>query len=250
MIYFCEGNDLEKLEWFKTINIAGEKLTDQELRNAVYTGPWLADAKKTFSKNKCAAYNAAFQYVSGSPIRQELLETAIDWISKGYIEGYMAKHQHDPNAFELRNYFRTVVDRAKSVFPVIRKELKSINWAELYEEFHGNIYDAKVLEKRVAELFADDEVTNKKGIYYYVLNGKEKYLNLRAFTESQKRTAYSRQGGICPRCAAENKPTAGKVWDYEEMEADHITPRHLGGKTEIGNCQMLCRECNREKGGK
>ena len=250
MIYFCEGNDLEKLERFKTINIAGEKLTDQELRNAVYTGPWLADAKKMFSKNKCAAYNTAFQYVSGSPIRQELLETAIDWISKDDIEGYMAKHQHDPNAFELRNYFRTVVDRAKSVFPIIRKELKSINWAELYEEFHGNIYDAKVLEKRIAELFADDEVTNKKGIYYYVLNGKEKYLNLRAFTESQKRTAYSRQSGICPRCATEHKPTAGKSRAYEEMEADHITPRHLGGKTEIDNCQMLCRECNREKGGK
>jgi len=250
MVYFCEGTDLEKLEWFKTINIAGEQLTAQELRNAVYTGPWLADAKLKFSKPNCAAYNLAKDYVNGSPIRQDLLETAISWINGGDIEGYMAINQHKPNANELWTYFKNVIDWVQLTFPKYRKEMKGINWAELYNNYHTNTYDTAKLETRIAELYLDDEVTNKKGIYLYVLDGLEKHLSLRTFTDAQKLQVYNLQGGKCPRCASQNKPTKDKVWQIEEMEGDHIKPWHLGGKTDIANCQMLCKTCNREKGGK
>lgn len=250
MVYFCEGTDLEKLEWFKTINIAGEKLTDQELRNAIYTGPWLSDAKLKFSKSNCAAYLLAKDYVSGSPIRQEFLEKAISWINGGDVEGYMAQHQHDPNANELWTYFKNVIDWVNLTFIKYRKEMKGINWSELYNSYHSQTFNTTKLEDRISELFLDDEVTNKKGIYPYVLDGLEKHLNLRAFSEAQKRKAYENQNGKCPRCAAMNKLTKNKIWAFEEMEGDHITPWHEGGKTEVDNCQMLCRQCNREKGGR
>lgn len=250
MIYFCEGTDLEKLEWFKTINIAGEKLTDQELRNAIYTGPWLSDAKLKFSKNNCAAYRLAKDYVNGSPIRQELLEKAISWVNGGDVEGYMALHQHDPNANELWTYFKNVIDWVQMTFTKYRKEMKGINWSELYNIYHQQTFDTRELENKISNLMLDDEVTNKKGIYQYVLDGLEKHLSLRTFTESQKREVYEKQGGKCPRCASMNKPTKDKVWRIEEMEADHIIPWHEGGKTAIDNCQMLCKNCNREKGGR
>lgn len=250
LIYFCEGNEKEKLEWFKTINIAGEKLTDQELRNAIYTGPWLSDAKLIFSKTNCAAYRLAKDYVPGSPIRQEMLETAINWINKSNIEGYMAAHQHDPNANELWTYFKNVIDWVQLTFKTYHKEMKGINWSELYDNYHNKTIDTNKLDKKISELYLDDEVTNKKGIFSYVLDGQEKHLNLRTFTEAQKMEVYSRQGGRCPRCASMNKPTKNKFGKYEEMEGDHIIPWHLGGKTEISNCQMLCKTCNREKGGR
>ncbi len=250
MVYFCEGTDLEKLEWFKTINIAGEKLSDQELRNAIYTGPWLADAKLKFSKPNCAAYLLSKDYVGGSPIRQELLETALSWINSGDIEGYMAMHQHDPNANELWIYYKNVIDWVQLTFPHYRKEMKGINWAELYDNYHNNTYDTAQLESRIAELYLDDEVTNKKGIYLYLFDGLEKHLNLRAFSNLQKLHVYTAQGGKCPRCAALNKPTKDKIWNIDEMEGDHITPWFEGGKTEESNCQMLCKACNREKGGR
>lgn len=250
MVYFCEGTDLEKLEWFKTINIAGEQLTAQELRNAVYTGPWLSDAKLKFSKPNCAAYLLAKDYVAGSPIRQELLETAISWINGGDIEGYMATHQHDPNANELWTYFKNVIDWVQLTLVKYRKEMKGINWSNLYNSYHNKPYDTVKLENEIAKLYLDDEVTNKKGIFLYVFDGLEKHLNLRAFTESQKIHVYNFQHGICPRCVSMNKPTKTKVWKIEEMEGDHIVPWHLGGKTEESNCQMLCKTCNREKGGR
>lgn len=242
MIYFCEGNDKEKLDWFKIINIAGEKLTDQELRNAVYTGPWLTNAKLHFSKTNCAAYLLAKDYVSGSPIRQEYLETALSWINNGNVEEYMSIHQHDPNANELWTYFRNVIEWVKLTFTNYRKEMKGINWGVLYNQFKNNTYDTDKLEQEIQTLMIDDDVTNKKGIYSYILTRNEKYLNIRAFTESQKRSAYEKQNGICKIC--------GKHFDIKEMEADHITPWHAGGKTSIDNCQMLCKDCNRRKSGK
>ena len=242
MIYFCEGNDKEKLDWFQIINIAGEKLTDQELRNAVYTGPWLTNAKTHFSKSNCAAYLLAKDYVSGSPIRQEYLETALEWINNGNIEDYMSKNQHKPNANELWTYFRNVIEWVKLTFTTYRKEMKGINWGALYNQFKDVTYDTNKLEKEIQELMIDDDVTNKKGIYIYVLTRNEKYLNIRAFTDNQKRSAYERQQGICKTC--------GKHFDIKEMEADHITPWHAGGQTNAENCQMLCRECNRRKSGK
>ena len=242
MIYFCEGNDKEKLDWFQIINIAGEKLTDQELRNAVYTGPWLTNAKTHFSKSNCAAYLLAKDYVSGSPIRQEYLETALEWINNGNIEEYMSKNQHKPNANELWTYFRNVIEWVKLTFTTYRKEMKGINCGALYNQFKDVTYDTNKLEKEIQDLMIDDDVTNKKGIYIYVLTRNEKYLNIRAFTDDQKRSAYERQQGICKTC--------GKHFDIKEMEADHITPWHAGGQTNAENCQMLCRECNRRKSGK
>lgn len=242
MVYFCEGNDREKLDWFKTINIAGEKLTDQELRNAVYTGTWLTNAKSVFSKSGCAAYLLSKDYVSGSPIRQDILQTAIDWMSGGEIAGYMSAHQHDPNANELWTYFRNVIDWIKLTFTKYRREMKGINWGVLYNEFKDELVDTDELEKEIQALMMDDEVTSQKGIYPYILTRNEKYLNIRAFTESQRRAAYESQAGICTDCK--------KHFKYEEMEADHITPWSQGGKTDSENCQMLCRPCNRKKSDK
>lgn len=240
MVYLCSGTDSEKLEWFKTINIAGEKLTDQELRNAVYSGSWVSDAKRYFSKN--SRPKIGDEYLNGVANRQEYLETAINWISKGNIVVYMANHQHDPTAIELWNYFSSVISWTKATFPNYRKEMKGIAWGLLYNEFKDQKLDPKKLEQQIADLMQDEDVTNKKGIYEYVLTGRERHLNIRAFTDNQKREAYERQKGICPVCT-EHYELAG-------MEADHITPWHLGGKTSAENCQMLCKDDNRRKSGK
>ena len=240
-IYLCEGTDSEKLEWFKTINIAGEKLTDQELRNAVYAGPWLTDAKRYFSKTGCAAYSIGGDYLNGSPIRQDYLQTAIKWISDGQIESYMAKQQHKPNANELWLYFQSLISWVKATFTNYRKELKGIEWGPLFAEFKENEIDSAKLELEISKLMEDDEVTSKKGIYLYVLTRKEKYLNIRQFTKNQKREAYEKQKGICKAC--------NLYFEFNEMEGDHITPWHLGGKTNSANCQMLCQDCNRRKSG-
>ncbi|MCC6146772.1 MAG: DUF262 domain-containing protein [Anaerolineaceae bacterium] len=245
MIYFCEGNDKEKLDWFRIVNIAGERLTDQELRNAVYTGPWLSDAKLKFSKSNCAAYLLSKDYVNGSPIRQEIFETALRWISKGEIEQYMSVHQHDPNANELWMYFRNVIEWTGLTFTTCRKEMKGVDWGGLYDQFKDTMLDANQLEQEAQTLMMDDDVSNKKGIYPYVLTRNQKYLNIRAFTPGQKRAAYERQKGICP-----GQYCGGKHFEFDEMEADHITPWHEGGKTTAENCQMLCKECNRRKAGK
>lgn len=241
MIYFCKGTDKEKLEWFKTINIAGEKLTDQELRNAIYTGEWLTDAKRYFSKNGCVAYGMGGDYLNGSAIRQDYLETTLKWISNDNIEEYMAQHQHDPNANELWLYFQSVINWVKVVFPNYRKEMKGIEWGRLYNTYKDNAYNSAELETKIKALMMDEDVSNKKGIYEYLLDGKEKHLNIREFTPNQKREAYERQEGVCPNCKGH--------FEIQEMEGDHITPWHSGGKTDAQNCQMLCKECNRRKSG-
>ena len=238
-VYVCEGTESERLEWFKIINIAGEKLTDQELRNAVYAGAWLNDAKRHFSKTNCPAYQIGKDYLSGSPIRQDYLEKTLDWISGSKIESYMSQHQHDRNANELWLYFRSVVSWVEVVFPKYRREMKGLDWGRLYNEHKDENLDAATLEEAISELMTDEEVNNKKGIYEYLLTGEEKFLNLRAFPDSMKRAAYENQSGICPRC--------GQYYDIEQMEGDHITPWCEGGKTEPNNCQMLCKRCNREK---
>lgn len=243
MIYLCSGKDSEKLEWFKTINIAGEELTNQELLNAVYHGSWVSDAKRHFSKRNCPAYGLGKDYLSGAVNRQDYLETAIKWISKdGDIEKYMSKHQKEPNANELWLYFNSVINWVKTVFPKYRNEMKGIQWGFLCNEFKDNKHDSKRLEKEISKLMEDEDVDNKKGIYSYVLNRKEKHLNLRAFSKNQKREAYERQKGICPVCK--------EYFEIEEMEGDHITPWHEDGKTVPENCQMLCKEDNRRKSGK
>ena len=241
MIYQCSGADSERLEWFKTINIAGAKLSDQELRNAVYYGSWLTDAKRYFSKTGCAAWHLGKDYLTGSPIRQDFLETAIDWLNEGKIEAYMADYQSKPNASELWLYFLTVINWVKVVFPHYRKEMKGVAWGKLYNKYKNAPVDSTKLEIEVTRLMVDDYVSNKKGIYSFVLDGKESSLSIRAFTPSQKRGAYEQQLGVCPKCA--------KHFELEDMEADHIDPWHSGGKTTTENCQMLCRPCNRRKSG-
>ncbi len=241
-VYICDGSDSDKLDWFKTINIAGEKLTDQELRNAVYSGSWVTDAKRYFSRTGGAAYGVGGDYLNGAAIRQDYLETVIKWISNGQIEDYMGQHQQDDTAEPLWAYFQSVITWARQTFPKYRKEMKGLDWGGFYREFGTASLDPVALEAEVARLMADEEVENKKGIYEYVLTRKERYLNLRTFSNSQKTTLYERQAGICAHC--------GKQFQIGEMEADHINPWHSGGKTEIANGQMLCREDNRLKSGK
>ena len=241
MIYLCSGTDSQKLEWFRTINIAGEKLTDQELRNAVYAGSWLSDAKRYFSKTDCAAYNIGGDYLIGTPNRQDYLETVISWIGNGAIEAYMAKQQHKPNANELWLYFQSVISWVKTTFIRYRKEMKGVEWGSLYNEFKDNEFDSVKLEIEISKLMEDEDVTKKKGIYAYVLTRKEKHLSIRVFSDNQKRESYERQRGICIVCK--------EHFEIHEMEADHITPWHEGGKTSAINCQMLCKEDNRRKSG-
>ena len=243
-VYICEGTDREKLDWFRTINIAGEKLTDQELLNASYVGPWLTNAKEKFSKTNCPAYRIGKDYVKGSPIRQEFLETAIEWINDGDVQSYMAEHQHDENANELWVYFQNVINWIKVTFPTYRKEMKGLNWGKLYSTYKDNTYDPDALETEIVNLIQDDEVTKKAGIYEYLLSNKsvEKVLNVRTFTESQIRKKYEEQKGICPIC--------GKHFEIDEMEGDHIVAWKDGGKTDYDNLQMLCKHCNRTKSGK
>lgn len=242
-IYFCEGTDKEKLEWFKIINIATKVLTNQELRNAIYTGPWLTDAKRKFSKRNCVASLKNDGLVSGDPNRQLLLEQVLDWAAQKdgvpSIEEYMAIHQHDKDANALWLYFQEIIDWVRRTFPVNRPILKGQDWGELYNEYHKFPLNSDVLEKKIQELLLDDDVTNKKGIILYLLSGQDKYLNIRAFTPAQKLKMYEAQGGICPICH--------KHFELSEMEADHCVPWSKGGKTELQNGQMLCRSCNEMK---
>lgn len=242
MIYICEGTDKEKLDWFKIINIAGEKLYDQELRNAIYTGTWLTDAKRHFSKSGCPAYNLGKDYLKGSPIRQDYLQTAIDWISNGEIEEYMAKHQQKPNANELWLYFQSVINWVNVVFPKYRKEMKGVDFGTLYNNYKEEQFDSKKIEKEITKLMLDEDVTKKSGIYPYVITRNEKFLSIRSFTENMKREAYERQRGICTKCK--------EHFEIQAMEADHIKPWHEGGRTTAENCQMLCKQDNRSKSGK
>lgn len=248
-VYQCKGEDSEKLDWFQTINIAGVELTKQELRNAVYTGKWITEAKKYFSKRQNPAQQLYSNYLSGTSLRQEFLETAIDWIGHQNgesIEEYMTKHQHDDDANELWHYFKSVMIWLEKVFSNHSKErvklMKGQNWGYYYNKYKDDNFNAQKLEQRIIELIADDEVDNKKGIYAFLLTGQEKHLSLRAFTDKDKHKMYAVQKGICLSCE--------EHFDYDEMEADHIIPWSKGGKTTLNNGQMLCRVCNRTKSNK
>ena len=242
-VYVCNGTDDERLSWFKTINIAGEALTNQELRNAVYAGSWTTDAKRYFSKRGCVAQEIGKPYLKGTAIRQEYLETAIRWIAmKASIEGYMSKHQHDSSANQLWEYFQSVIDWIKKTFTKKHPSMKGVDWGFLYSEHGDKNINQKKIEKKVSKLIMDDDVTNKSGIYPYVLTGDEHHLSIRAFSEGIKQQVYEKQKGVCNGCKG--------CFPIEKMDADHIDPWHSGGKTIIENCQMLCKSCNRRKAGK
>ena len=246
-IYICEnGTDEEKLKWFNIINIAGEKLTEQEIRNAIYSGPWVTQAKRRFSKSGCVAYKIASDFMSGSPIRQDYFEKALKWIGNAQgksIEQYMAEHQHDTDADQLWQYFQDVIHWAEKLFGrKYKKEMKAVDWGILYNQYRDTTLTATAIGQEVSRLMADSDVQKKPGIFHYVFDHDIRHLGIRAFDDNTKREVYERQLGICTIC--------GKHFEIEQMEADHITPWHLGGRTIAENCQMLCKECNRRKSGK
>ena len=247
-VYFCSGTDKEKLDWFRVINIASEKLMDQELRNAVYVGPFVTDARRHFSKHGCPAYKIGCDYMTGKLDEQAYLETILKWAARHDgireekpIDKYMAIHQFDLNANKLWAYYMQIMTWVRSTFPHYRKEMKGLDWGAMFDDFGDNEYDVDMLEKQIHDLMEDDEV-KKSGIYRYVLSGDLRDLSFRTFGKKQKREAYERQGGICALC--------GKHFELEDMEADHITPWKEGGTTIAENCQMLCRECNSRKSSK
>lgn len=260
MVYLCEGTDSEKLAWFKTINIAGEKLTDQELRNAVYHGPWVSAAKKYFSKNGCPAYGIASDYMTGSPIRQDYLETAIEWINCGRIDEYMRDHQHESNANDLWLYFKRVIDWVETTFPKKRSQMKSVKWGPLYNKHKESKLDPAALEGRIAHLMTDVDVHNKRGIYEYVIGGESdtRLLDVRVFDEKTKLAAYGKQtkaaqasdSSNCPMCACGTNSNSNRIYDISEMDADHVTAWSNGGSTKLSNCEMLCVPHNRSKGNR
>ncbi len=256
-VYWCSGTDKEKYDWFETINIAGEELSPQELRSAVYHGPWVGDARKYFSKSsnsskKCMAEKIGGNYLKGDCTRQEYLQTVIKWISGAkndeQIRDYMSLHQHDEDAHELKNYFKKVIDWVGTVYPKYYKEMKGIEWGLLYNAYKDKDFNAEKLEKEAARLMLDREVQNKRGIFEYLLSHNEALLNLRTFDDTDKRELYEMCGGICCRCAEENREKTH--YEIEEMEADHIVPWSKGGKTVLENGQMLCVEHNRRKSNK
>ncbi len=251
-IYVCEGEASEKLEWFKTINIAGKPLNDQEIHNAIYAGPFVSDAKRHFSKTNCGAYRLGKDLVNGSTIRQDFLKKALEWMADHEtrngktqtLVGYMAEHQHDPNANNLWSYFQNVLNWAITNFNMkkFRKIMKGLDWAKYYDIFHEQTLDVKGIEQKISELVGDDEIQKQQGIIPYVLTGDEHYLDLRAFPDKIKLAVWEKQQHKCAVC--------GNEFDIALMEGDHITPWKDGGRTTIENCQMLCRECNRRKGSK
>ena len=264
-VYICEGTPTEQIDWFKTINIAGEKLTDQELLNAIYNGAWVTCAKRLFSRSGCVAYRLAGKYMEGSTIRQAYLETALRWISeakygKENVEQYMADHQPDGDSDELWQYFQEVIAWVQRLFPDYHKEMKGLDWGILYNSYKGNAYKSTYLQQRVKELMEDENVTHKAGIYEFLLDGENKtqLLSVRVFDEITKRKVYARQTkeaqeqGVsnCPLCAVSHDANRTKIWSLKEMDADHVTAWSKGGATDIGNCQMLCQTHNRAKGNR
>ena len=254
-VYICEGSDIERLEWFRTINIASEPLTDQELRNANYVGSWLSDAKKNFSKvvggNPCRGYNKSKHLNNDKHLlvnvkvnRQELLELALEWICtyKGVesIETYMGGHKDDANANELWLHYCQVIEWVESTFPKYHIEMKGVDWGRLYTEFGNNSYDTDELEKKILDLLGDEDVTSKKGVYEYVLSNctRERVLSIRAFSKKDKQTKYAQQNGICPIC--------GQHYEFDEMQGDHIVEWANNGKTILDNLQMVCHKCHKK----
>lgn len=246
LVYVCEGEESDKLKWFETINVAGEKLTEQELRNAVYAGPWLSDAKRHFSKTGGAAAQLGNGYVKGSPIRQELLELGLKWIlardKSKYktIQEVMSARQHRKNAGDTWSYYQQVLNWARSTFPEQRKYLTQVDWQKLYS-VHGerDDIDSADLEARISKLMEDEDVTKKAGIYAYVLDGRERHLSIRAFTDKMKQEAYERQNRLCAECS---DPFA-----LSALQGDHKVPWSKGGRTVASNLNLLCQPCNTDK---
>lgn len=266
-IYICSGEESEIKEWFKTINIAGKPLNTQELLNSIYSGPFITKAKEVFSNSQNSNLHKWLSYMKVEVKRQGLLEVALSWVSKdwekdGNLEKYMADHRHDDNINELTSYFNDVINWVSTIFIDVKDEMQYINWGKMYEKYHKNPYNSNDVSRKLNELYSDYFVNDKKGCYEYILNGCKqedtKLLNIRLFDEPTKKTVYENQTQIakiknisnCPMCVIENLSNKTKIWDYKDMDADHVTAWSKGGSTDISNCQMLCRTHNHIKGNR
>jgi len=260
LIYECEGTESEIKEWFKTINIAGIPLNDQELLNAVYSGPFVTRSKEEFSNSQNANIQKWSAYIKGSANRQEFLECALDWVSKGNIGDYMSRHRKDKNIKELKTYFNSVLDWVSSVFTDVESEMRGREWGRLYETYHKKAYNPAKVSSEVQKLINDPYVTDRKGVFEYILGGSvdTKLLNIRVFNEATKKTAYAKQTAEakaknksnCSHCAIGHEANKSKIWKLEEMDADHIAAWSKGGETMAKNCEMLCKTHNRAKGNR
>lgn len=260
LIYVCEGAETEIKEWFKTINIAGIPLNNQEVLNAIYSGPFVTKAKEEFSNSQNSNIAKWSAYIKAVVNRQEFLECALNWVSKGHIEEYMAQHRYDDNINELKTYFNSVINWADSVFLETYSEMQRVDWGKMYETYHKNPYNPKEISEQVSNLYADEYVKNKKGIFEYVLGGckDSKLLEIRIFDNYIKKTKYEQQTKLaqekgisnCPLCASKNNSNKSRIWKFNEMDADHVTAWSKGGSTDISNCQMLCKTHNETKGNK
>ncbi len=260
LIYECEGTESEIKEWFKTINIAGVPLNNQELLNAVYSGPFVTLAKEEFSNTQNANIQKWSAYVAGSANRQEFLERALDWVSKGNIGDYMSRHRYDTNINELKTYFNTVINWVSAVFIDVESEMRGLEWGRLYETYKNHPYDPQEVSQQVKTLYADPYVKNRKGIFEYILGdaADTKLLEVRVFDEATKKSVYAEQTAEaeaanisnCPLCAIGHDSNKTKIWKLAEMDADHVTAWSKGGATDLKNCQMLCKTHNRAKGNK
>jgi len=260
LIYECEGTESQIKEWFKTINIAGVPLNNQELLNAVYSGPFVTKAKEEFSNSQNANIQKWSAYVSGSANRQEFLECALDWVSKGNIGDYMSKHRKDKSIDELKKYFNTVIDWVSSVFTDVESEMRGLEWGRLYEEYHKKSYNPAKISAEVHKLYGDPYIKNRRGIFEYILSGSKdaKLLDVRVFDEATKRSVYAKQTkeaeakekSNCSLCAVGHDANKEKIWSFGEMEADHVSAWSKGGATLAKNCEMLCKTHNRAKGNR
>lgn len=259
-IYICEGEESEIKEWFKTINIVGVPLNNQELLNAIYSGPFVTMAREEFSNSQNANIQKWSAYIKGDVNRQEYLATALNWVSKGNIDNYMSQHRFDNNIVELKSYFNSVIDWVSSVFKDVKSDMRGLEWGRLYETYHNNSYDPNKVSEILCKLYADPQVQDTKGICEYILGGCKdtKLLNIRVFDDNTKRVVYEKQTkeaklkdiSNCPLCAIGNDNNKSRIWGLKEMDADHVTAWSKGGSTDISNCQMLCRMHNHIKGNR
>ncbi|MCD8202680.1 MAG: DUF262 domain-containing protein [Prevotella sp.] len=260
LVYECEGTEKDIKEWFEIINIAGVPLKQQELHNAIYSGPFVTAAKKIFSNSNDPRIQKWSSFIKGDVTRQDYLECALDWVSKGNITNYMSEHRYDDNINELTRYFNSVIDWIDSVFTEVKPDMQGLKWGDLYEKYHEKPYDIEYIRNRVNELYADDSVTDHKGIFEYILGGElnPSLLNIRVFENKTKKKVYEKQTakaklkGVsnCPLCALSNTANKDKIWQLNEMDADHVTAWSKGGETTEKNCQMLCKTHNRAKGNR
>lgn len=259
-IYVCEGTESEIKAWFKTINIVGKPLNEQEIANATHSGPFVTKAREEFSNSQNANIQKWSVYISGDVKRQAYLKTALDWVSKGNIDAYMSQHRYDDNINELKIYFTSVIEWVSSVFSDIEKEMCGLPWGELYEKYHSNSYNPIDVHIKLQELYSDFYVKNRKGCYEYILGGCKdtKLLDVRIFDDATKTTVYKKQTADartnnksnCPLCALGNDNNSTRIYKQNEMDADHVTAWSNGGATDISNCTMLCKTHNRAKGNK